>query len=59
MISFSLGIPQIIYCIILFSVLCVHAAYHKQTKKIRFNFWSGLISCAIEVALLVWGGFFG
>lgn len=59
MISLSLGIPQIIYCIILFGTLCTNAMYHKQTKKIKLNFWSGLIACGIEVALLTWGGFFG
>ena len=57
--TFTLEIPQIIYCVMFIIALGINAIYHKQTKKVVFNFWTTLFAVGVEIALLVWGGFFG
>lgn len=58
MISLSLGIPQIIMCILYITNLGIYAIQHGEPREGNYNFWVGLIATGINVALLKWGGFF-
>jgi len=53
------GIPQIIYtCLIAYGVLN-SMARHGETKKVeKYNFFTEILSAAITIAILTYGGFF-
>ena len=57
-IGFTLGIPQIIICILYITNLGMYAINHGKPREGNYNFWAGLIATGINVALLTWGGFF-
>lgn len=57
-IGFTLGIPQIIMCILYAINLGIYAIQHGEPREGNYNFWAGLIATGINVALLKWGGFF-
>ena len=57
-IGFTLGIPQIIICILYVINLGIYAIKHGEPRDGDYNFWVGLIATGINVALLKWGGFF-
>jgi|GEM_PF-2717100 len=51
--------PQII-CIIIWAMgLGISLVNHGKTEFKRESFWKTLTATAIEVCLLIWGGFFG
>lgn len=54
-----LGAPQIIVLVIYIISLGIHMAKHGEPQNTKYNFWVGLFSTAINIALLWWGGFFG
>lgn len=49
--------PQIIMIVMLAMAVTISLCKHGEDKG-KYNIWSCLISTAIEVALLKWGGFF-
>jgi hypothetical protein len=49
--------PQIILIVLYAAGLLLAANNHKQPRTDE-NFWTSLISCAIVIGLLIWGGFF-
>jgi len=51
-----MGAPQIIYIVLL--ALGVGIAWNNHGKATTTNFWATLVSTAITVGLLIWGGFF-
>lgn len=53
-----MGIPQIIYIILLAMNLGVALAKHGQPKNTNYNFVAQLIAVIIEAGVLYWGGFF-
>jgi hypothetical protein len=55
----TIGLPQIIYCALLFMALGLSLAQHGQTKPKTENFWTTLLAVIIQLALMWWGGFFG
>ena len=55
----KLGIWQIIYIGILCLGLGVAAAKHGQPRTDKYNFWVQLVSVAITITILAFGGFFG
>lgn len=57
-IGFTLGVPQIIMCILYITNLGIYAIQHGEPRGGNYNFWAGLIATGINVALLKWGGFF-
>lgn len=57
-IGFTLGIPQIIMCILYATNLGIYAVKHGEPREGDYSFWAGLIATGINVALLKWGGFF-
>lgn len=50
--------PQIIMVVLIAMSLGIHLANHGEPKDGTYNFWLELISEAIMVSLLFWGGFF-
>lgn len=59
--TFTLGIPQIIWIVLAFFLIGNHAIHHgqKMNTNIKFNVWIELIVMILYTALLAWGGFFG
>ena len=59
--TFTLGIPQIIWIVLAFFLIGNHAIHHgqKMNANIKFNMWIELIIMILYTALLAWGGFFG
>lgn len=53
-----MGAPQIILIIIYVFGLGISLAQHGEIKTKRENFWISLFAVAIQIALLIWGGFF-
>lgn len=51
--------PQIIYIIVWAMGLGVSLVNHGKVEFKRESFWKTLLGTAIEVCLLIWGGFFG
>lgn len=51
--------PQIIMIIILAMGVGINLVKHGEPKDGNYSFPISLISAAIEVGLLIWGGFFG
>lgn len=58
MMTFHLGIPQMIYCVLLV-VRLVDTTIHNGEPDGKKSPWSSLVSMAIVIPLLWWGGFFG
>ena len=55
----KLGIPQIIFIILLSYNLLTNLSRHGETKKVeKYNFFTTAIAFAISLYLLYWGGFF-
>ena len=50
--------PQIIYLVLTAINLLTSANLHGKPKSGNNTFWSALISAAIFIPLLWWGGFF-
>ena len=61
MISLSLGVPQIIWIVLVFILIGNHAIHHgqKMHTDIKYNVWLELVVMILYTALLAWGGFFG
>ena len=53
-----MGIPQIIMIVMLALTLFTNIANHNKPREGKYNAWQALISIAIQVSLLAWGGFF-
>lgn len=54
-----MGVPQILVIAMYAVSLLIYANEHGKRKTGKTNFWTGLVGTAIQVGLLVWGGFFG
>ena len=54
----TLGIPQILICLIFIIGLVQNCIKHGEPKDGEYNFWGTLIGVIINVAILKWGGFF-
>jgi hypothetical protein len=54
---FVLHAPQIVYLSIMFVALLLSAALHGKPRS-NINFWTDLVSSALTIALMYWGGFF-
>lgn len=54
-----MGVPQIIMTIMFTINLAVSLVLHGEIKEEKVNFFAVLITSAIEVGILYWGGFFG
>jgi hypothetical protein len=55
----KLGIPQIIYiCLMSYSILNELSRHGETKKPSKYNFFTTLISAAILITLLIYGGFF-
>jgi uncharacterized membrane protein len=50
--------PQIIWIVWMTLGLGLYMALHDKPKTGKYNFWIGLITVALQAALLWWGGFF-
>ena len=50
--------PQIIILVIVFVGLLIASRQHGKPKEGTHNFWVDLLSNAILILLLWWGGFF-
>ena len=50
--------PQIIYIAMLAAGAGIAMVKHGKPKEGNYNFWTSLLSSAIVVGLLIWGGFF-
>ena len=54
-----MGIPQIIMIILMTFNITFGLVNHGKPRTDKYNVWTNLIGCAIEVAILTAGGFFG
>lgn len=54
----NLGWPQGIYLALFFLSVCHHASKNGQPRTGTYDLGAALISAAICIALLWWGGFF-
>jgi hypothetical protein len=54
-----MGIPQIIFIILVGMSLLINLFNHDEPKNQRYNFFEAVFSNGIMVGLLIWGGFFG
>lgn len=59
MMTFTLGIPQLIMCGFMVMALGSNAIMHGKKREGKYNFWAASIAIAIEAGVLAWGGFFG
>ena len=53
-----MGAPQIIMIVMMCLVLFINVANHNKPRECEYNAWQALVSIAIQVSLLTWGGFF-
>ncbi|WP_158644416.1 hypothetical protein [Clostridium ihumii] len=53
-----MGIPQIIIIVLLCLSLGMSLAKHGEERTDKYNFLTSLVATGIEVAILIWGGFF-
>lgn len=53
-----MGIPQIIMIVMMCLVLFIDITNHNKPREGKYNAWQTLISVAIQISLLTWGGFF-
>ena len=51
-------IPQIIYICMFFTALIMSGYNHGKEKKGTHNLFVDLVTIAISVGILIWGGFF-
>ena len=56
--NINLGLPQIIYLMLVAIGLGITIEEHGKPKDGINNFWATFIAQALTIALLVWGGFF-
>ncbi len=54
----NMGWPQGIYLVILFLGVCQHASKNGQPRTGSYDLGTALISAALILSLLWWGGFF-
>ncbi|MES3155028.1 hypothetical protein [Sphingomonas faeni] len=54
----NLGWPQGIYLALFFLSVCLHASKNGQPRTGTYDLGTALISAAICISLLWWGGFF-
>lgn len=54
----NLGAPQLLIVALMALELGIHLGLHGKPKEGRYNFGYALISVAITISLLLWGGFF-
>ncbi len=50
--------PQIVLIVLFCLSLGISMAKHGQEETKKHNFFTSLVSVAIEVSILIWGGFF-
>lgn len=53
-----MGIPQIIYLILIGIGLGASLVNHGQPKKGNDSFFITLLSSGVSIGLMIWGGFF-
>ena len=53
-----LGIPQIIITILFLLTLGFHFAKNGEPREEEYNFGVALFSVILQIALLIWGGFY-
>ena len=53
-----MGIPQVIMIVMLALALFINIVEHNKPREGKYNAWQALVSIAIQVSLLTWGGFF-
>ena len=53
-----MGVPQICYIVIITLGLGISLAKHGEPKEDKYNFFNALIGSAIQIGLLILGGFF-
>lgn len=53
------GICQIIFTVWLILGLGCYLAKHGEPREGHYSFWTALVSTAIQVVLLYFGGFYG
>jgi uncharacterized membrane protein len=58
MITFHLGWPQWIYIVLMVIGLFVSIERHGRPREGTYNGVASIISAALGIALLYWGGFF-
>ena len=54
-----MGVPQILYIVILALGLGITLAKHGEPREDKYNFFNTLFGAAIQIGLLILGGFFG
>lgn len=54
-----MGWPQIIYLALILYSIFEAASHHGEQRTGRHNLWATLVSAALSVGLVYWGGFFG
>ena len=54
-----MGIPQVIFVILITIDITVDVCFHRQPKQGNHSAWCALIQDGLLAALLYWGGFFG
>jgi hypothetical protein len=57
--TFTLGLPQIIWILLVVLMLCHDGVKHGQPKEGKENIWITLTAQIISLGILYWGGFFG
>lgn len=57
--NITLGIPQIIWIVLVIMGLGVEMAQHGKPRTGKHNFWTMLISFGLSIWILYAGGFFG
>ena len=57
--TFTLGAAQIIFLALILVAIVLHGINHGKEREDKYNVWLAMVSAAIEIALLWWGGFFG
>lgn len=55
--SMTIGIPQVLYLLLLLTGIAVYAAKHGQPRS-PYSIWEALFGVAIVLPILYWGGFF-
>lgn len=56
--TFTLGIPQLVYLAVVTFNLFYAAVHHGEQKDGKYSVWITMIATAIDIALMKWGGFF-
>lgn len=54
-----MGVPQIIVIVLYALGIGIAMCKHGEARTDKYNFFTALISTAINIGLLWWGGFFG